>query len=41
MHMIETAQMLHRDNLKFIHMNINKINFEDEFDIIFSNAALH
>lgn len=39
--MIETAQMLHRDNLKFIHMNINKINFEDEFDIIFSNAALH
>lgn len=39
--MIETAKMLCKNNLDFIHMNINEINFENEFDFIFSNAALH
>ena len=39
--MIETAGMIHRNNLNFAHMDINKMNFEKEFDLIFSNAALH
>ncbi len=41
LHMIETAKMIHRNNLTFIHMDINKMNFEKEFNLIFSNAALH
>ncbi len=41
LHMIETARMIHRNNLTFAHMDINKMNFEKEFDLIFSNAALH
>ena len=41
LHMIETAGMIHRNNLNFAHMDINKMNFEKEFDLIFSNAALH
>lgn len=41
LHMIETAKMIHRNNLVFIHMDINKMHFEKEFDLIFSNAALH
>lgn len=40
-HMIETAKTIHRNNLKFTHLDINKMNFENEFDLIFSNAALH
>jgi trans-aconitate methyltransferase len=39
--MISTAQTLHRENLEFVHMDINEIPFEHEFDLIFSNAALH
>lgn len=39
--MIETACKLKRTNLEFIFLNINKINFIDEFDLIFSNATLH
>lgn len=39
--MIETAKMINRGNLQFKHMNINEINFQNEFDLIFSNAALH
>ena len=41
LHLIETAGMIHRNNLNFAHMDINKMNFEKEFDLIFSNAALH
>ena len=40
-HMIETAEKLRRSNLKFMYMDINNLNFENEFDLIFSNAALH
>lgn len=39
--MIKTANKLHRDNLQFTAMDINKMHFENQFDIIFSNAALH
>lgn len=39
--MIETAKGIIRDNLTFQQMDINEINFSNEFDIIFSNAALH
>ncbi len=39
--MIETAEQICRSNLTFAHMDINKLNFENEFDLIFSNAALH
>ena len=39
--MIETARTLTRDNLEFVHMDINKMNYISQFDIIFSNATLH
>lgn len=39
--MLQTAKKLERDNLKFIQMDINDMNFFNEFDVIFSNAALH
>ena len=39
--MIKTAKKICRDNLKFVHMDINNLHFSNEFDIIFSNAALH
>ena len=39
--MIKTAKKLCRDNLDFVHMDINNLHFSNEFDIIFSNAALH
>ncbi|MBS7008591.1 MAG: methyltransferase domain-containing protein [Anaerostipes sp.] len=39
--MINTARKLQKENLQFIHMNIADMSFEEEFDIIFSNAALH
>lgn len=39
--MIETAKTINKSNLEFAHININEINFENEFDLIFSNAALH
>lgn len=41
MGMIQTAQEISRDNLTFVHMDINDLHFSNEFDIIFSNAALH
>ncbi len=41
LNMIETAKKIQKSNLKFAHININKMNFENEFDLIFSNAALH
>lgn len=39
--MIETAKPKEKDNLRFIIMDIDAIEFIDEFDVIYSNAALH
>jgi trans-aconitate 2-methyltransferase len=39
--MIETARSYQRENLSFAVCDINSMNFRNEFDIIFSNAALH
>ena len=39
--MIKTAKKIHRNNLDFIRMDINELHFTNEFNIIFSNAALH
>lgn len=39
--MIETARQRKRDNLEFRQTDINDIEFENMFDVIFSNAALH
>lgn len=39
--MIKTAEKCVRDNLQFVRMDINSIDFNNEFDVIFSNAALH
>ena len=39
--MIETAKQRSRDNLVFSQMDINRIHFHNEFNVIFSNATLH
>jgi trans-aconitate methyltransferase len=39
--MIGTAKKIEKKNLTFIQMDIDKIDFVETFDIIFSNAALH
>ena len=39
--MIRTAKILEKDNLEFRLMNIEHIDFKEEFDLIFSNATLH
>lgn len=39
--MIDTANKLKRENLSFIQMNAGDIDFKNEFDVIYSNAALH
>lgn len=39
--MIKTAQKIKKNNLEFVQMDINTMNFANEFDVIFSNAALH
>lgn len=39
--MIETAKELRTENLIFKLMDINEIEFDSEFDAVFSNAALH
>jgi trans-aconitate 2-methyltransferase len=40
--MVELAQKTHKiKNIRFILMDINTINFADEFDVVFSNATLH
>lgn len=39
--MIQSAKKLENENLSFICMNINQIDFANRFDIIYSNAALH
>ena len=35
--MIEKAEQNVHDNLKFRHMDINEMDFDNEFDVIFSN----
>lgn len=39
--MIKTARKICRGNLTFLHMDMNDLHFSDEFDILYSNAALH
>jgi trans-aconitate 2-methyltransferase len=39
--MINTAREIESFNMSFQLLNINDIDFKDEFDIVFSNAALH
>lgn len=39
--MIEVARAGTADNLSFEVRDINELNFENEFDIVFSNATLH
>ncbi len=39
--MIDTAKPKERDNLHFTLMDIDEISFQDEFDVVYSNAALH
>jgi trans-aconitate 2-methyltransferase len=39
--MIDTAQKIQIHNLKFENKDINNLDYENEFDLIFSNAALH
>lgn len=39
--MIETAKQLVGPNLEFLPMDINTMDFSNEFDVVFSNAALH
>lgn len=39
--MIETSRQFVRENLEFARMDINTMCFHQEFDVVFSNAALH
>ncbi|PKP59652.1 MAG: methyltransferase type 11, partial [Candidatus Altiarchaeales archaeon HGW-Altiarchaeales-1] len=39
--MINEAKKSEKENLHFLVMDINEINFSNEFDLIFSNATLH
>ena len=39
--MIDTAKQKERNNLKFILMDIDTIEFTAKFDVIYSNATLH
>lgn len=39
--MITTAQNRVKPNLMFMKMDINMIDFQNKFDVIFSNATLH
>jgi len=39
--MIEAAQPKASENLRFILMDINDLNFDEESDVVFSNATLH
>jgi trans-aconitate methyltransferase len=39
--MIEVAREKQRDNLRFVLMDIDDLDFVDEFDMVFSNATLH
>lgn len=39
--MIDTARPKEKTNLSFILMDIDEILFENEFDVVYSNATLH
>ncbi|MBU4344530.1 MAG: class I SAM-dependent methyltransferase [Desulfobacteraceae bacterium] len=39
--MIDAALAKVRENLRFLFMDINDINFINQFDVVFSNATLH
>jgi len=39
--MIEATQSKLRKNLRFLLMDINELDFVEQFDVIFSNATLH
>ena len=39
--MIEVAKSKEQNNLKFLNLDINHLDFESEFHVVFSNAALH
>lgn len=39
--MIDTALPKERSNLHFLKLDINNLDFENQFDIVFSNASLH
>jgi trans-aconitate methyltransferase len=39
--MIDAAKPKARENLRFVLMDINALEFSSEFDVIFSNATLH
>jgi trans-aconitate 2-methyltransferase len=39
--MIDTARKLESKNLHFRHLDINLLDYRDEFDLVFSNATLH
>jgi len=39
--MIEVAQKYQKENLSFLLLDINSLDFEDEFDLVFSNATVH
>lgn len=35
------AKKREKENLQFLHMDMTEMNFMNEFDVIYSNAALH
>jgi trans-aconitate 2-methyltransferase len=39
--MFDTARKLETSNLHFRQLDINQLDYKDEFDLIFSNATLH
>ena len=39
--MIQTAEQIGKSNLEFLLLDINAMDFVEEFDLIFSNATLH
>jgi trans-aconitate methyltransferase len=39
--MIETANSHKTENMELTLLNIDEMNFDNEFDVVFSNATLH
>jgi trans-aconitate 2-methyltransferase len=39
--MIDVARRKQAENLRFVLLDINELDFTDEFDVVFSNATLH
>ena len=39
--MIDAAMPKERNNLRFQRLDINDLDFAEQFDVLFSNAALH